>query len=166
MTLMFIDVSAADELPRFIHDLGPRYVARFQAADLIRFLTYEAATALSIHLYGRAEQRGAAADVKNLINSFKNGLGISESNIVFAVAPATTRFEDKNTGDVNDAAMDGDVFVARCNGLDLAMWEIGGAAVSLRLVQLANVRCPTLINSCIHSSFLRIPMRCRGRLVS
>ncbi|OJT13456.1 Beige protein -like protein [Trametes pubescens] len=132
-------VPLSDELPRFIHDLGPRYVARFQAADLIRFLTYEAATALSIHLYGRAEQqRGSASDVKNLIYSFKNGVGISESSIVFAVAPATTRFEDTNTGDVNDAAMDGDVFIARCNGLDLAMWEIGGAAVSLRLVQLAN----------------------------
>ncbi|KAI0360774.1 beach-domain-containing protein [Trametes cingulata] len=129
----------SDELPRFIHDLGPRYVARFQAADLIRFLTYEAATALNINLYARAEQhRGAASEVKNLINSFKHGIGIAESSIIFSVSPATTRFEDKGAGELNDATMDGDVFVARCNGLDLAMWEIGGAAVSLRLVQLAN----------------------------
>lgn len=164
---MLINVYAADELPRFIHDLGPRYVARFQAADLVRFLTYEAATALSIHLYGRAEQqRGAAADVKNLIHSFKNGLGISESSIVFAVAPATTRFEDKNTGDVNDATMDGDVFVARCNGLDLAMWEIGGAAVSLRLVQLANVGLYVLVTPCMRSLPIRIPMRCLVHLAS
>ncbi|KAH9846387.1 beach-domain-containing protein [Lenzites betulinus] len=129
----------SDDLPRFIHHLGPRYVARFQAADLIRFLTYEAATALNIHLYGRAEQtRVSATDVKNLISSFKNGLGIGDSSILFAVAPATTRFEDTSTGEPNDAAMGGDVFVARCNGLDLAMWEIGGAAVSLRLIQLAS----------------------------
>ncbi|KAH9896772.1 beach-domain-containing protein [Cubamyces lactineus] len=134
-----ISLPLSDELPRFIHDLGPRYVGRFQAADLIRFLTYEAATALNIYLYARAEQsRGSASEVKSLINSFKHGVGLSEANIVFSLSPATTLFEDKNTGELNDAAMDGDVFVARCNGLDLAMWEIGGAAVSLRLVQLAN----------------------------
>lgn len=128
----------ADELPRIIHDLGPRYVSRFQAADLIRFLTYEAATALNIHLYARAEQaRGSAAEVKSLINSFKNGLGINESSLIFSIAPAITQFENKETGEPHDAAMENDVFVARCNGLDLAMWEIGGAAVALRLVQLA-----------------------------
>lgn len=132
--------SAADELPRIIHDLGPRYVSRFQAGDIIRFLTYEAATALNINLFARAEQtRGSAAEVKNLINSFKNGLGIGEASIIFAISPATTLFENKETGDLNDAVMDSDIFVARCNGLDLAMWEIGGAAVALRLVQLASV---------------------------
>lgn len=77
--------------------------------------------------------------MKSLINSFKNGLGINESTILFAVSPSTTLFENKDTGDLNDAALDSDVFVARCNGLDLAMWEIGGAAVALRLVQLASV---------------------------
>ncbi|KAI0826715.1 beach-domain-containing protein [Trametes gibbosa] len=132
-------VPLSDDLPRFIYHLGPRYVARFQAADLVRFLTYEAATALNIHLYGRAEQtRGSAADVKNLISSFKNGLGINDSSIVFAVSPATMQFEVPSSGELNDAATNGDVFVARCNGLDLAMWEIGGAAVSLRLIQLAS----------------------------
>ncbi|KAI8986856.1 beach-domain-containing protein [Trametes punicea] len=134
-----ISLPLSDELPGFIHHLGPRYVARFQAADLIRFLTYEAATALNIHLYGRAEQnRGSASEVKTLINSLRNGIGISESSIIFSISPATTRFEEKSTGDLGEAALDGNVFVARCNGLDLAMWEIGGAAVALRLVQLAN----------------------------
>ena len=75
--------------------------------------------------------------MKHLINSFRNGLGINESSIIFAVSPATTRFENTETGELHDAAMDSDVFLARCNGLDLAMWEIGGAAVALRLVQLA-----------------------------
>ncbi len=72
-----------------------------------------------------------------MINSFKNGLGISESSIIFAVSPATTLFENTEAGELNDAAKDHDIFLARCNGLDLAMWEIGGAAVALRLVQLA-----------------------------
>ena len=136
------DILTADELPRIIHDLGPRYVSRFQAGDLIRFLTYEAATALNINLFARAEQtRGSAAEIKGLINSFKNGLGVAESSILFALSPATTLFENKETGDLNDATLVSDVFIARCNGLDLAMWEIGGAAVALRLVQLASVRC-------------------------
>lgn len=78
--------------------------------------------------------------MKNLISSFKNGLGINDSSIVFAVSPATMQFEVPSSGELNDAATNGDVFVARCNGLDLAMWEIGGAAVSLRLIQLASVR--------------------------
>ena len=113
-------------------------MSRFQATDLIRFLTYEAATALNVHLYARAEQtRASAHEVKNLINSFKNGLGVNEASIIFSVSPSTTRLENKETGELNDAALDKDVFIARCNGLDLAMWEIGGAAVALRLVQLA-----------------------------
>ena len=132
------DTLTADELPRIIHGLGPRYVSRFQATDLIRFLTYEAATALNVHLYARAEQtRASANEVKTLINSFKNGLGISEANIIFAVCPSTTQFENKDTGELRNASLDGDVFISRCNGLDLAMWEVGGAAVALRLVQLA-----------------------------
>lgn len=137
----FLSTPLADELPRFIHHLGPRYATRFQAADLIRFLTYEAATALNIHLYARAEQLGGSAnDVANLVNMFKNGIGINESHIVFAASPATTRINE--TGDISEsgeAGVLGDVVPARCNGLDLAMWEIGGAAVSLRLVQLAKV---------------------------
>ncbi|KAH9919489.1 beach-domain-containing protein [Epithele typhae] len=133
-----ICVPLPDELPRIIHDLGPRYVSRFQASDIVRFLTYEAATALNINLHARAEQaKGSAAEVKNLINSFKNGLGITETTLIFAISSATTLFENKEMGDLNDAALDKDVFVARCNGLDLAMWEIGGAAVALRLVQIA-----------------------------
>ena len=136
--LTLADTPTAAELPRIIHDLSPRYVSRFQATDLIRFLTYEAATALNVHLYARAEQtRASAKEVKTLINSFKNGLGITEASILFAVCPATTQFENSDSGELYDAALDGDVFVARCNGLDLAMWEIGGAAVALRLVQFA-----------------------------
>ena len=113
-------------------------MSRFQATDLIRFRTYEAATALNVHLYARAEQtRASAHEVKNLINSFKNGLGVNEASIIFSVSPSITRLENKETGELNDAGLDKDVLIARCNGLDLAMWEIGGAAVALRLVQLA-----------------------------
>ena len=34
----------------------------------------------------------------------------------------------------------GDVFVVKAESLDVALWKIGGAAVGLRLVQLASVR--------------------------
>ena len=107
--------------------------------------------------------------IKNLIHSFKNGLGLAETSILFSIAPATTRFEDKTTGELNDATMDGDVFVARCNALDLAMWEIGGAAVSLRLVQLANVSGVLRTGICALSelaSSRRTHMRCRALSVS
>ena len=36
----------------------------------------------------------------------------------------------------------GDVFVVKAESLDVALWKIGGAAVGLRLVQLASVRSP------------------------
>lgn len=39
-----------------------------------------------------------------------------------------------------DAALSGDVFVVQAESLDVALWKIGGAAVGLRLVQLASVR--------------------------
>ncbi|KAJ3965793.1 hypothetical protein EV361DRAFT_954666 [Lentinula raphanica] len=37
----------ADDLPRFIYHLGPRYFGSFQDTEIARFLTYEAATSLN-----------------------------------------------------------------------------------------------------------------------
>jgi hypothetical protein len=38
-----------------------------------------------------------------------------------------------------DWEMEGDVFIVKAASLDMALWRIGGAAVALRLVQVANV---------------------------
>jgi len=35
--------------------------------------------------------------------------------------------------------LEGDVFAVKVESLDLALWKIGGAAIALRLVQLAKV---------------------------
>ncbi|OBZ78370.1 Beige 1 [Grifola frondosa] len=127
-----------DGIPLFIHHLGPRYVALFQSADIIKFLTYEASAALNIYVAGRLEQqRRAPSDLAHLVNSIKNGLGISESAILFAVSPASLFGGDSESA-VPGLTLEGDIVTARCNCLDLAMWKIGGAAVPLRLVQLAN----------------------------
>jgi hypothetical protein len=37
--------------------------------------------------------------------------------------------------------IEGDVFTVKAECLDVALWKIGGAAVVLRLVQLATVSC-------------------------
>ncbi|KAJ3833898.1 hypothetical protein F5878DRAFT_545746 [Lentinula raphanica] len=41
----------ADDLPRFIHHLGPRYFGSFQDTEIARFLTYEAATSLNMFVF-------------------------------------------------------------------------------------------------------------------
>ena len=48
-----------------------------------------------------------------------------------------------------NAALSGDVFVAQAESLDVALWKIGGAAVGLRLVQLASVRSYFIFPVCI-----------------
>ena len=39
-----------------------------------------------------------------------------------------------------NAVLCGDVFVVKAESLDVVLWKIGGAAVGLRLVQLASIR--------------------------
>ncbi|KAJ7672461.1 hypothetical protein DFH06DRAFT_1363367 [Mycena polygramma] len=43
-------VPFGDDLPRFIHHLGPRYSGNFQDPLLVKFLTYEASTSLNMYL--------------------------------------------------------------------------------------------------------------------
>jgi len=61
----------------------------------------------------------------------KDGLDIPETSIKFSISPFATRS--------HGFKMEGDVFVVRAACLDMALWKIGGAAVALRLVQVANV---------------------------
>lgn len=120
----------ADSLPRFIHHLGPRYTAHFQTAELAKFLTYEASTALHIYMDGAAQQSVARADVTQLQAAIKNGIGINQASVVFALTPSHTK--------AGLQIVEGDVFVMNHGSLDSAMWRIGGAAVALKLVQLAS----------------------------
>lgn len=119
---------AGDDLPRFIHHLGPRYAGNFQDPNLIKFLTYEASTSLNMFLSTTALKN---TSVSPLIKVVKDGLGVTESSITFSVSPHSSTHRDFK--------MDGDVFVVKAACLDMALWKIGGAAVALRLVQVANV---------------------------
>jgi hypothetical protein len=82
-----------------------------------------------------------------LLKVVKDGLGIAENSIVFSVSPLNCAATDTESGVVpaNGSkrvfATQGDVFIVKAACLDLSLWKIGGAAVPLRLLQVANVRC-------------------------
>lgn len=69
--------------------------------------------------------------VSPLMKVVKDGLGVPESSITFSVSPHSSMHRDFK--------IDGDVFAVKAACLDMALWKIGGAAVALRLVQVANV---------------------------
>ncbi|OCH84794.1 beach-domain-containing protein [Obba rivulosa] len=137
-SVYMLSVPLVDPLLRFIHHLGPRYTGRFQAADLVKFLTYEASTALNIHLSSSAQDGAVPPDVVQLRNVIKNGPGINPAAILFTVTPSSPISDESDEEkEAEGLRAAGDVVVARSGCLDLAMWKIGGAALPLRLVQLA-----------------------------
>ncbi|KAH8103359.1 beach-domain-containing protein [Cristinia sonorae] len=138
----FLSMPLSDEIPRLIQHLGPRYVARFQATDIIKFMTYSASTSLSVLLASIApSQKGSA--VSDLMKFIQNGLSIPEANVIFALSPAGN-VGRRSTGEHErvgvgkwEAVMEGDVYEVRSTPLDLSMWKLGGASVALGLVQYA-----------------------------
>ncbi|KAJ3536167.1 hypothetical protein NM688_g6872 [Phlebia brevispora] len=112
-----------DDVPRFIQHLGPRYAGRFQTTDLVKYLTYEASTSLNIFLASVAQSKKTTA-IASLIT---RGLGISASSVMFNLTPCVHGTTVDNVGDpgIDLGAADG-------------LRPLGGAAVPLRLVQLAN----------------------------
>ncbi|TFY62229.1 hypothetical protein EVJ58_g3994 [Rhodofomes roseus] len=127
----------ADSIPRFIHHLGPRYSSRFQTTQLARFFTYEASTALHIFIDGAAQQSVAKADIMQLQRVVKEGLAVGESSLVFSLN-TSSELQKSDTGIRLGFVGIGDIFLVKNGTLDMALWKIGGAAVALRLVQLAN----------------------------
>ncbi|KAJ7241683.1 beach-domain-containing protein [Mycena haematopus] len=134
-----------DDLPRFIHHLGPRYSGNFQDPLLVKFLTYEASTSLNMYLSTvAAKSPSVPAASTQLMKVVKDGLGIAENSIVFSVSPLSCAVTDTESGVVpaNGSKRvfktDGDVFIVKAACLDLSLWKIGGAAVPLRLLQVAN----------------------------
>lgn len=90
---------------------------------------------------GAAQQSVARADVTQLQAAIKNGIGINQASVVFALTPSHTK--------AGLQIVEGDVFVMNHGSLDSAMWRIGGAAVALKLVQLASVSAIIGHTSCI-----------------
>ncbi|KDQ53971.1 hypothetical protein JAAARDRAFT_61057 [Jaapia argillacea MUCL 33604] len=161
-----LGVPLADDLPRLIHHLGPRYTSHFQSKDMVKFLTYEASTSLNIFLHSissspvspnpssthnrhASSKRGPGQQESGLARVLKEGMGIPESAILVSINHASfglpgdldlcvpSRVLEEVEGDDGGPRLVGDVLVVKAQTLDLAMWKIGGAAVGLRVVQLA-----------------------------
>ncbi|KAG5335279.1 hypothetical protein C0989_001571 [Termitomyces sp. Mn162] len=134
-----------DDLPRLIYHLGPRYTGNFQDTSLIKFLTYEASTSLNMFLATIASKQPNSATQSTILKAVKNGFGIPENVISFAVSPLNARQSGPGmsvpiNGFTKEFKSKGDVFVVKAACLDTALWKIGGAAVALRLVQVANTQ--------------------------
>jgi hypothetical protein len=111
-------------------------------------MTYEASTSLSIFL-GTVAQSKKVSSMPSLL---KNGLGIMANSVVFILTPSSPRpasalngtgsdvIDFESVDGIPNVSAVGDVMVVRSICLDLSMWRLGGAAIPLRLVQLANVR--------------------------
>ncbi|KAI0029515.1 beach-domain-containing protein [Vararia minispora EC-137] len=126
-----------EHFPRLIQHLGPRYDSAFQSRDLVRFLTYEAATGLNLFLsslVGRVSSNEAGA----LVKAINNGMDIEESAIVFSATPAIFNQPPKLHQLNTRFSKEGDVAYAQARCIDSAMWQVGGVAVALKLVQLAS----------------------------
>jgi hypothetical protein len=102
-------ISQADDLPRLIHHLGPRYTGTFQDLELVKFLTYEASTSLNMFLSSASAAAAASSPfarspqgsigpgskmLKNtqtpIVKALREGMpstGLKEDTIVFVVAP-------------------------------------------------------------------------------
>lgn len=78
----------------------------------------------------------------------KEGLGINPDSVFFVLTPSLLNMEVSVSTDQLDilqgdgdsrVILDGDVVIVRSISLDLSMWRLGGAALPLRLIQLAQV---------------------------
>jgi hypothetical protein len=118
---------------------------------LVKFLTYEASTSLNMFLALKntvSLPKSKPGEQTSIVKVLKSGMGIPEASVVFAfsAAGAPGWGQDKGVGvrcgiGALNGEVEGDVFTVKAECLDLALWKIGGAAVVLRLVQLAHVSC-------------------------
>lgn len=129
-------------------------------------MTYEASTSLSIFLSTAAQSKKAST----MAALIKGGLGINAASVVFTLTSSTTSAVDVAASDVPqytppDSNMSvstfGDIMTARHICLDLSMWRLGGAAIPLRLVQLAKVSIGISRTGTIHSFSSRPHMSCQ-----
>ena len=139
---------SADYYPRLTHYLGPRYSANFQSRDLAKFLTYEAATGLNLFLSVLNNKGGFAKDAASLVKAVNEGFDIEESAIVFSVVPSSMDRPSRAGLLILRFSKEGDVVYARARCIDFAMWQLGGAAVALKLIQLASVS----VYVCVYTS--------------
>ena len=75
-----------------------------------------------------------------LVKAINDGIGVEETSEVFSFSPAAYMpCADGVSTTLSRFTKDGDVYATKAYCIDTAMWEIGGVAVALRLIQLAKV---------------------------
>jgi hypothetical protein len=80
-------------------------------------------------------------DVVALVKAINDGIGIEEASVVFSFSPAAYMPRaDGTLATLSLFTKHGNVHPTKTYCIDTAMWEIGGVAVALRLIQLAKVR--------------------------
>ena len=131
-----------DELPRFIHHLGPKYEGNFQDRTLVRFLTYEASTSLNMHMVGS----GSASGETPLKKAIRDGVLINEASVLcklvtkdLAHFPPLDVHPLLKRHDSSSITISGPLLAIPCRPLELSLWSIGGAQLVLCLVSLAEV---------------------------
>jgi hypothetical protein len=75
-----------------------------------------------------------------LVKAINDGIGIEEASVVFSFSPAA--YMPRADGALITLSLfmkDGNIHPTKAHCIDTAMWEIGGVAVALRLIQLAKV---------------------------
>jgi hypothetical protein len=100
---------------------------------------------LNIHLFNLGSQTASSG----LLKILRSGVGFNEDSVSFLLKPSVLTEGDEK---FSDAPLDeptqapagrwkrqGDVIKVESHGFDYAVWKLGGAAVYLRLVQLASV---------------------------
>jgi hypothetical protein len=104
-------------------------------------LTYEASTSLNIFLSNlRSSKGGITHDVVALVKAINDGIGIDEASVVFSFSPAA--YMPRVDGAFTTLSLftrEGNVHPTKAYCIDTTIWEIGGVAVALRLIQLAKV---------------------------
>ncbi|EPQ51421.1 beach-domain-containing protein [Gloeophyllum trabeum ATCC 11539] len=140
-----------DDLPRLVHHLGPRYDAYFQSREIVKFLTYEAATSLNIYISGLSKDT-ATPESSALLKAIKGSAAIGEQAMVFALHRSNVCLEDAEDVLDEEGSLEmaragnlrrgfrgrGDVRAIEAHTLDVAMWRIGGPSLALKLIQLAS----------------------------
>lgn len=152
---LMLDEVINEDLVMLMYRLGPRYHGNFQEA-LGKFLTYENATAINVHLHvlaQAAKQKTLALLPSNsaIVRAVKTGPAIPEDSIVFslnakdkldsdydhvlnAAIPHASRAKDFKFG---RGRLHGAVFPFYTTDLDVGITTVGGAVVALKMIDMA-----------------------------
>ncbi|KAG8952301.1 hypothetical protein FRC04_004729 [Tulasnella sp. 424] len=140
--------SLPNELPRLFFTLGPSYAGNLHDC-LSKFLTYKASTSLNIGIQNQ-KPHSSQEGLGSLTKALNEGIDLKESHIAYSINPFAISEDEKgrcllvtasrggNGKEVEHGEVIGSTRVIKLTSLHAAAWDFGGAAVLLRLVELAS----------------------------